>query len=376
MEDENTDLLSGQQESSETPDIAETDLLTGELGEALELDGVEQILSSQKDTSFSFTETVRQLLKGELPFDGASLLEWMKELLLGELIAQRKMILQILVVVLASAIFSNFVRVFQSSQIADISFYMLYLLIATLLLQSYLSISRIVEHTCTTILSFMKVLLPSYLVTVVFCAGSVTAIGFYEIIVLGMNLIQVLILRVLLPMIHVYLLVLLLNQLAQEDYFSRFAKLIETIVGWSIKTVLGLVVGLQAVQALVAPAVDQLKQSSVHRVVKAIPGVGSILDSAAETVAGSAVVLKNAVGVAGILALLVLGITPLVKLAVCILMFRLLCAMIQPICDKRMVEGIESISGAAMLLLKLLSSSMAVFVISLAMITAATGRGS
>lgn len=321
--------------------------------------------------AFSFADMVKRLLTGEIPFEPARLPEMLGEFFLGELRSQRKMALQILVVVLASAVFSNFVRVFDSSQIADISFYMMYLMISALLMQSFLSISQIVEQACSSINNFMKVLLPSYLMTVVFTAGSVSALGFYEITVLGMNLLQVVILRGIFPAINFYLVLLLLNQMAKEDYFSRMAQLVESIVGWAIKTILGLVLGLQAVQCLVAPAVDNLKNSSLHRLLKLIPGIGAALDSAAETVAGSAIVVKNAVGVAGILALVAICLTPLVKLAACILIFRLLCAAIQPICDKRMVEGIESISGAAVLLLRILVASMSIFIISLAMITAA-----
>lgn len=343
-----------------------------EIEEELNLEEIDEGLwKGEELEDFSFVDTVKKLLAGELPFDLDQLADLAGDFFLRELKNQRKMALQILVIVLASAVFSNFVRVFESSQIADISFYMMYLLISTLLMQSFWSISRIVENACTAICSFMKVLLPAYLVTVVFTAGSVSALGFYEITILGMNLLQVVILEVLFPVIRFYLVLLLLNQMSKEDYFSRLARLVETVVGWAVKTIPGLVLGLQAVQCLVAPAVDSLKNSALHRLLKAIPGIGSALDTAAETVAGSALVVKNAVGGAGILALAAICLTPLLKLAACILVFRLLCAVIQPICDKRMVEGIESISGAAVLLLRILISSMSIFIVSLAMITAA-----
>lgn len=349
----------------------ETDVL-GEIEGVLDLEEIDAGLwKNEYMEQFSFAETVKGLLTGEIPFEMEKIPELLGGFFLGELKNQRGMALEILIVVLASAIFTNFVRVFDSSQIADISFYMMYLLISTLLMRSFLSISRIVEGACTSINNFMKVLLPSYLMTVVFTAGSVSALGFYEITVLGMNLLQVVILRVIFPVINFYLVLLILNQMSKEDYFSRMAQLAKTIVEWSVKTILGLVLGLQAVQCLVAPAVDNLKNSALHRLLKVVPGIGAALDSAAETVAGSALVLKNAVGAAGILALVLICLPPLVKLSASILIFRLLCAAIQPISDKRMVEGIESISGAAVLLLRILVAAMSIFVISLAMITAA-----
>ena len=352
--------------SNETLDLA------GELESYLNLDEIEsgfRELSGQAE--FSFSDTVRGLLTGEIPFSVHDLPRLLAELFLGQLQQQKQMALQILVIVMASAIFSNFVKIFDNSQIADISFFTMYLLISTLLMRSFMTMNQDVVKTCSAIGRFMQILLPSYLVTVVISAGTVSAIGFYEITVLGIQILQLLIIRLVLPAINFYLLLLLLNQMTTEDHFSRFAELAETVIRWVTKTIFGIVVGLQAVQVLTAPALDSLKNSAFQRLAGSIPGIGNLLDAATQTVVGSAVVIKNAVGVAGMLALVILGMMPVLRLLASILIFRLLCALIQPISEKRMVEGIASISRGTVLLLRILATSLSVFIISLAMITAA-----
>lgn len=324
---------------------------------------------------FSFSDTVSGLLKGEIPFEPGQFPAMIADLFLGQLRRQKQMALQILVIVLASAVFSNFVKIFDSNQIADISFFMMYLLISTLLMRAFLTMNQSVVQTCGALNRFMRVLLPSYLVTVVLSSGTISAVGFYEITLLGLQFLQALIVRMILPVINFYLVLLLLNQMTAEDHFSRLAELVETVVRWVTKSIFGIVVGLQAVQVLVAPALDSLKNSALHRLAKGIPGIGNILDSAAETVVGSAVVVKNAVGVAGMLALVALCAVPILKLLASILLFRLLCALIQPISEKRMVEGIASISRGAVLLLQILATGMSIFIISLAMITASIRGG-
>lgn len=348
-------------------------------------DGLEEYLDLEEiqsgfeelagQTEFSFSETVLGLLKGEIPFEPRQIPALISSLFLGQLRQQRQMAIQILVIVLASALFSNFVKVFDSRQIADISFFMMYLLISTLLMRAFLTMSQSVADTCGALNRFMRLLLPSYLVTVVLSSGSFSAVGFYEITLFGIQLLQSLIVQLVLPAVRFYLVLLLLNQMSTEDLFSRFAELVETAVRWVTKSIFGVVVGLQAVQALVAPALDSLKNSAFHRLAKSIPGVGNLLDSAAETVVGSAVVVKNAVGVAGMIALVILSVTPLLKLLASILLFRLLCALIQPVSDKRMVDGIASISRGAVLLLQILATGISMFVISLAMVTAAIRGG-
>ena len=144
---------------------------------------------------------------------------------------------------------------------------------------------------------------------------------------------------------------------------------------WILKTTTAILVGLQAIQCLVAPAVDTLKNSTAHRIVKALPGVGGLMDSAAETIAGSALVIKNAVGVAGGIAVLLICLLPLLKLGLSVLLFRLLCALLQPISEKRMVDCIGSFSDGVMLLMKTMLAGLAVFLVSLAMITASVRGG-
>lgn len=350
--------------------------ITEELESCLDLEELETgFLEISGQTGFSFSETVLGLLKGELPFDPEELPGMIADLLLGQLRQQKQMALQILVIVLASAVFSNFVKVFDSSQIADISFFMMYLLISTLLMRSFLTMNQSVVRTCSGLNRFMQLLLPAYLVTIVMSSGTASAIGFYEITLFGMQLLQNVIIRAVLPAINFYLVLLLLNQMTMEDHFSRFAELVETVIRWVTKSIFGIVVGLQAVQVLVTPALDSLKSSALHRLARSVPGIGGMLDSAAETVIGSAVVIKNAVGAGGMIALAVLSITPLLKLLASILMFRLLCALIQPVSEKRMVEGIASISRGTVLLLHILAVSISIFIISLAMITAAIHGG-
>jgi len=369
-----------QAESSPADALTEEELdaltAAGQLSDYIDLDEIEAGLAELTDTgSYSFRDTVKSLLRGEIPFDLNSLPNLLADAFLAEVMQQRQMALRILLVVLASAIFSNFVRMLENSQIADISFFMMYLLICVMLMKSFGVMNAAVERTCGSICGFMKVLLPSYLVAVVVSSGTVTALGFYEVTVLAMNLMQVFLIRIVLPAINFYLVLLVLNQLSKEDFFSKLASLVETVTGWLIKTVLTVVLGLQAVQCLIAPAVDSLKNSALHRLAKAIPGVGSVIDSAAETVAGSAAVIKNAVGVAGILALCAICLPPLARLAAGILIYRLLCALIQPFSDKRMVEGIESVARGAGLLLRTLVASVSIFIISLAMITASVKGG-
>ena len=325
--------------------------------------------------SVTFSGLVRGLMTGRIPFQPETVRTYVTDLFFSEILNQKQMALQILLIVLSSAVFSNFIRVFEKSQIAEISFYMMYLLVSTMLLRSFSGMDTLVAETLSHITRLIKLLLPAYLASIVFSAGSLSALGFYQAATVTVALLQGVIMRGVLPLLQFYLAVLMLNQMTKEDLFSRFAQLLQTIVDWSLKTVIGVAVGLQTVQCLIAPGVDSFKNSAAHRITKSIPGIGNLFDAASETVTGSAIVIRNAIGTGGMLLIAAIYLLPLLKLLTCILIFRLLCAIIQPICEKRMLACVESISCAAALLLRILCGSMAVLLILLAMILSSLKGG-
>ena len=362
-------IAAASEEDAET-EIEDTLTLTlDKILEQSDQQALEDLLSdSGLPDSVTFFNLVRGLMTGRIPFQLEEIRTYVTDLFFSEILSQKQMALQILLIVLSSAVFSNFIRVFEKSQIAEISFYMMYLLVSTMLLRSFSSMDALVTETISHITSLMKLLLPAYLASIVFSTGSLTALGFYQVTTVTIALLQGVIMRVILPLLQFYLAVLMLNQMTKEDLFSRFAQLLQTIVDWSLKTVIGIAVGLQTVQCLIAPGVDSFKNSASHRIAKSIPGLGNLFDAASETVTGSAIVIRNAIGTGGMLLLAAICLLPILKLLACILIFRLLCAVIQPVCEKRMLACVESISCAAALLLRILCGSMAVLLILLAMI--------
>lgn len=347
-----------------------------ELPDYLELSDLEENLRGMTDFSdLSFSDLVLELLQGKLPSGISGLWGEVWRLLFSYLGGQKQLAVQILLIALFSAVCTNFIRVFENSQIADISFYMMYLLIGTLLIGAFAEMQSLTVNTLKSLFQFVTLLLPAYVVTIVFSAGSISALGFYELTLLSVHILQLLFIKMVLPLIQIYVVFLFFNQLTQEDLFSQASEFLKTLLEWILKTTTAILVGLQTIQCLVAPAVDTLKNSTAHRIVKALPGVGGLMDSAAETIAGSALVIKNAVGVAGMIAVLLICLLPFLKLGLSVLLFRLLCAMLQPISEKRMVDCIRSFSDGVMLLMKTMLAGLVVFLVSLAMITASVRGG-
>lgn len=111
----------------------------------------------------------------------------------------------------------------------------------------------------------MKALSPAYFMTVAASSGALSAAVFYEGVLLLVWLIQWILLNVLLPAAEIYVLLRLVNHLSREEMLGKFAEFLKTVISWALKTLLGLVAGLQVVRGLVAPVMDSLKRSVIGK---------------------------------------------------------------------------------------------------------------
>lgn len=320
---------------------------------------------------FDFKGLVKQLISGE-EIDKRLLFDSIKDTFLKEVSQSKGFMIQIILLVAAFALLYNFANVFENAAVTDISFYIVYMILLALLMKSFLLISGILNEALGVMLGSMRALMPAFCLTMVFSTGTVTAMGFYQLTLFLLYLIETVLLYGVVPAVHIYIMLELLNHLTREEMISRMTELIKTGVEWVLKFLFSLVVGINVVQGLLSPVIDGFKTTMFARTAGMIPGFGSSINAVAEVMVGSGIIIKNGVGVAGILLVLVLCIGPLIKVGVMTLMYKLSAAVIQPIADKRLAGCISGMGEGARLLGKVLLTANVMMLLTIALVTAAT----
>ena len=304
--------------------------------------------------SFSFMDTVKKLIKGEDAFSKETVQELLRGLFFSRLEGEKENFIRILVLVLLAAVFANFAAVFDNGQIGEISFYVVYLLLFMILMNSFSALSQSLSSSISWMAEFMKGLAPAYFMAVAASSGGTTAAAFYEGVLLVVWLVQWLLLNLLLPGANLYILLKLVNHLSREEMLGKMSELIETAVSWGLKSLLGLVAGLQIVRGLVSPVMDSLKRTALGKTASALPGIGNAVNAVTELVVTSAVLVRNCMGVVILIALVLAGAGPVIHYTALSLSYRFLAAVSQPISDKRMVECLSTMGEGCSLLLRIL----------------------
>lgn len=123
--------------------------------------------------------------------------------------------------------------------------------------------------------------------------------GIYNLVLFLIYAVEIIIGNVLLPMVRVYMIIRVLNFLGTEDMLGKLSEFLELIIRWTLKTTLACVIGANLIQGMISPAIDTVKRSTVLKGAEAIPGVGNLLGGMTEVALGTAVLVKNGIGMAG-----------------------------------------------------------------------------
>lgn len=322
-----------------------------------------------------FQDLIKKMLSGQTEPSLQVIGEMISDQFFYEWKSSKAGMVHILLIVIVAAVFTNFSNVFQNQQISEISFYVLYLLLITIGLNSFRILIVSASENLERLIGFMKVLGPVYFLAVAFAAGSSTSILFYNLVLLLIYLVELVILNFLIPFVQVYIVIKVMNNLSEEDYLSKFAELCETVIAWTLKTLLAGVTGVNIIQGLLSPAIDSLKRSVVGRSAEAIPVVGDAIGGVTEVMLGTAVLIKNGIGVAGALVCIGICLVPIIQMAVVTLLYKLIAAMIQPVSDKRIVGCISSIADGSQMLLRIIFTTGVLFLLTIAVVTATTMAG-
>ena len=313
-----------------------------------------------------FRDILDSLVKGETDEAGSKAASFIKAALTGQLSAAKQVLAGLLMISVAAALFSRTAKVFHSTQAAEMGFYMMYLLLMTTSLRHFRMSAESIEVTMEHLLTFMKVLSPAYFVCMAVSTGSVTSVAFYQIVFVLIYMVEKLILHVVMPVIDLYLVMKVLNELSEEPYLTKAAELMETIVNWILKAMLACVTGVSIVQGLLNPAVDAVRRSTVARGIEMIPGIGNAAGGTLEIVLAASVLIKNGIGMAGVAVCAMICLVPFLNVAVPALMYQGLAAVIQPVAGKQAAEALGGVANAYKMLMKAVGETAVLFFLTIA----------
>ena len=131
-----------------------------------------------------------------------------------------------------------------------------------------------------------------------------------------------------------------------------------------------------SIEGTLTSSVDGLTAKTAKAAVSSfIPVVGKILGDAVDTVIGCSAVLKNAVGLVGIIIIIGICILPIIRLAILTISYYLAAAICEVIADEKIVKLLDQMAGSFKILLAILFAASTMLLIGITLVIKISNSG-
>ena len=254
-------------------------------------------------------------------------------------------VLPLVVLVVAITILCGFVGTAKKDGVGHLVFFVAYAAVVLIVVGSVADLIKMVGNTLDVIKTQVDLVFPIIL-TLMVTGGATTSAGIYQpaVAVLSSVVMQVFT-WVVMPLFIVSMAFSVVSHLAPQTKLDKFVAFFNSLFKWIVGVCFTIFLSFMAIQGITAGSFDSISIRATKMTVSGyVPIIGSYMSQGFDLIMASAVLIKNAVGLSGILLLLGLVLAPIIKIIVFSLAIKLTAAVTQPIGDSRISNFLTTIN--------------------------------
>lgn len=315
-------------------------------------------------------ETLRKIAQGEWTVSLDGLLRLLRQHFLAALTGSLWRTARLLVPAIALGVCRTMGEKKTSTRVAG---YVCFLLVAVFLVQDVAEHAQTAEASVQHMSGGMQRLFPLLLTLLAAVGGTTGAALLQPAVVAAAGAMTSTISRVTLPLASAAALVILVDHLGEENRFSRLSSLLYTAATWVLGICFTVFLGVMFTQGMGAAAADGIAiRTAKYALDNFVPIVGGLFADTVDTLVGGSLLIQNALGVTGLLMVLMLCMTPLCQTLAAVVLYKGVAALLQPIAEGRILSCMEDFSRVLLLLFIVQLCAAAMFLLLIAQILAMT----
>jgi len=294
---------------------------------------------------------VTRLLSGEVAVGADEMLQALLNMAREQILSRRGLMLRLLAPALLCGLLARLREAFQTKSVAEVSHWVCYLWVAAVVVQECVTQIQVSRNAVDGMAAGMQALFPMLLTLLVAVGGTSSAALFQPAVVAASGTMATLVRSVTFALALAYAVLAVLDNIREDVSLSRLASLVKTASSWTLGVCFTVFIGVMAVQGFSAAAMDGVTiRTAKYAIDNFVPIVGGMFADTVDTLVGCSLLVKNALGVTGILLLLGYLAMPLLGVLSTVLALRLTAAVLEPMADSRIVHCMGDASGALVML--------------------------
>lgn len=175
-----------------------------------------------------------------------------------------------------------------------------------------------------------------------------------------------------LPLIIVLTVFTIINHFSTTIKLSGFCSLLKSIVKWGVGIGMTVFIGIIAIQGLLGSSFDGVSiKTAKFTIDKFVPIVGGLFAQSVDVVISCTLLIKNAVGIAGIIIIAAIVISPALAILAHYFLFKLTAAVLEPIAGGEMGKFVQDAADVLMMLFVAVLAAAIMFFVTTAVIIGA-----
>lgn len=353
------------------------DELEEKLSKDISFDGIEQYWNKLVDDYGGFLpgvdqSTVYELVKDKDKLSFKSIMVGLLEFFFHELIFNGKLLGTLFMLTLFSIFLQTLHNAFDKGSVSKIAYFVVYIVLLFLALNSFYTVVTYTKDAIDTMGGFMIALLP-LLLGLMASVGNLVSISFFHpITIFLINASGVLVSHFILPLLFISALLLIVSSLNDQYKVTHLANLFKNVGLGVLGAFLTIFLGVMSVQGAASAVQDGVGMKTAKFITgNFIPVIGRAFTDAADTVLSASLILKNAVGIVGVVLVMIIALFPAIKIFAIAVVYKIAAAVLQPVGDGPVISVLNLIGKYVIYMLACLLAVSLMFFLAIVIIVAA-----
>lgn len=227
---------------------------------------------------------VENLLTGNINIDGEGFFQRLLDIFIKEIRTSMQLVFKIITICIFCAIIKN-IQSSNENGVREVAFYVCYLIIATLIITSFINVVDLCQNTVKTLNAFMGILIPIIIIYLTI-SGHLVVVSTLQPVLIGMiTIISNLVSNILIPVVLVSTILNIVSNISNEVDVSKIAALLKKTAMFVLELLLIIFIGILSLEGSLAANVDGIVAKTTKSVVSTtIPVVGKLIGDAADSV--------------------------------------------------------------------------------------------
>lgn len=289
-----------------------------------------------------------------------------------EFVMNGKLVGTLILLTVFSMLLQTIQNSFEQSTVSKIAYAIVYIVLVIIALNSFHVAANYASEAIELMTSFILAIVPLLLAIIATSGGLISATFFHPIILFLMNVSGFFIKFIVLPLLFLSVLLNIVSTMSENYQVTKFAQLLRN---WSVGLLtlfFTVFLGVISVQGASTAITDGVALRTAKFVTgNFVPVVGKMFTDATDTVINASVLLKNTIGISGLIILLLIIAFPALKILVIAFIYKASAALLQPLGGGNIIACMDIISKSVLYVFAALAIVSLMFFLSLTVIIAA-----